>query len=132
MGEEKNGGKWRFFDGARAPFFGDWRWAPKHKLLIWPLLCQSTFSAPEGKKNGGRHFRERNSSTLADRGRLTTGETPKRADSPTKLAPFLATLRLGLGAPVRELFRAHRSPTSSSIYHTDTASVRFPPCPMGR
>ncbi len=59
----KNGGEWRFFEGQKRHFSVTGAKAPKHKPLIRLLLCQPAFLAPEGEKNGGRHFRTRILST---------------------------------------------------------------------
>ena len=59
----KNGGEWRFFEGQKRHFSVTGAKAPKHKPLIELLLCQPTFLALEGEKNGGRHFRAMSLST---------------------------------------------------------------------
>ncbi len=65
----KNGGEWRFFEGQKRHFSATGAMASKHKPLIHQLLCQPAFLAPEGEKNGGRHFRATSLSTRL-RGRV--------------------------------------------------------------
>jgi hypothetical protein len=52
----KNGGKWRFFDEAKAPIPVLEASDSRHKAMIWPVLCRPTFLTYHSKKNGGAPF----------------------------------------------------------------------------
>ena len=56
MGNEKNGGNWRFFGGQKRHFSVFGAGASQHKPLIWPLLCRPAFLRPRARKMSGASF----------------------------------------------------------------------------